>query len=159
MTLRRGAPIAIILMLGFAGGSRAQMPPQGTPPCMAEFVPLRTEAEKRASLIKAAGERHAPPQELCQLFTRYSEAEEKVVKFIDVHASSCGIPQQVLTTTKANHTKTGEMRQRICSVAAPGERRGPGLGEALGMRAVPTPDTTSTGKGTLDTLSGNALAR
>ena len=107
----------------------------------------------------AAGERHAPPQELCQLFTRYSEAEEKVVKFIDVHASSCGIPQQVLTTTKANHAKTGEMRQRICSVAAPGERRGPGLGEALGMRAVPTPDTTSTGKGTLDTLSGNALAR
>jgi hypothetical protein len=127
---------------------------------MAEFLPLRTEAEKRAALIKAAGERRAPPQELCQLFGRYSEAEEKVVKFIESHASSCGIPAQVLNATKANHTKTGTMRQRICSAAPPpGERRGPGLGEALGMRAVPTPETTSTGKGTLDTLSGNALAR
>jgi hypothetical protein len=159
MLFGRLTAIVILLVLSWGGGSRAQTAPQGAPPCMNEFMPLRTEAEKRAGLIKAAGQRKAPPQELCQLFGRFWDAEDKVVKFIETHAASCGIPQQVLSATKINHGKTAEMRQRVCSVAVPGERRGPGLGEALGMRAVPTPDTTSTGRGTLDTLSGNALAR
>src|SRR5437868_15536239 len=35
--------------------------------CMRDFVPLREEAEKRGKLIKAASERHAPPDEACKL--------------------------------------------------------------------------------------------
>jgi hypothetical protein len=31
--------------------------------CTKEFVPLRREAEERGKLIKAASERHAPPND------------------------------------------------------------------------------------------------
>ena len=143
------------------GGLPGQAPPQA-PPCMAEFAPLRTETEKRAAAIKAAGARHAPPPELCQLFTRFIEAEAKVVKFMEKNASTCGIPAQVVTTSKVNHGKAAETKDRICAAGtseANEARRGPALGEALGMRAVPTPDTTTTGGGTLDSLSGNPLKR
>ncbi len=132
------------------------------PPCMAEFKPLRTETEKRAAAIKAAAAKHAPPQEICQLFTRFIESEGKVVKFMEKNAATCGIPAQIVSTSKGNHTKTMETREKVCAAASSGAteaRRGLGLGDALGMRAIPTPDTTTTGAGTFDSLSGNPLAR
>jgi hypothetical protein len=143
------------------GGFPGQGPRQ-PPPCMAEFGPLRTETEKRAAAIKAAAAKHVPPQELCQIFTHFIEAEAKVVKFMEKNASTCGIPPQVVTNSKANHVKANETREKICSAAsgaANEARRGPGLGDALGVRAFPTPDSTSTGAGTLDSLSGNPLQR
>jgi hypothetical protein len=143
----------------FPGQSRPQ-----APPCMAEFAPLRTETEKRAAAIKAAAAKHAPPKEVCQLFVHFIEAEAKVVKFMEKNASSCGIPPQIVTSSKANHVRAAETKEKVCAAAAGAgggggndAPRGPGLGEALGMRAIPTPDTTSTGGGTLDSLSGNPL--
>ena len=177
MTLGRVAPLASVMLIllnvsalaqmGMPGGAGSspmmmipgQAPPQPqAPPCMSEFIPLRTDAEKRAHAIQEAIKRKVLAQELCGLFTSFSDAEGKVVKFIEAHARSCGIPQEVLTITKSNHGKTLEKRQQICSAASFGERRGPGLGEALGMRAVPTPETTSKG-GAFDTMSGSPLAR
>jgi hypothetical protein len=143
------------------GAFPGQAPPQA-PPCMAEFAPLRTETEKRAAAIKAAAAKHASPTELCQLFTRFIESEGKVVKFMEKNAGTCGIPAQVVTVSKTNHVKATETKDKICAAGARGAgeaNRGPGLGEALGMRAVPSPDTTSTGAGTLDSLSGNPLKR
>ena len=53
----------VAITAALAASGSAQMfgpaPPaaqQGAPPCMAEFVPLRQEAEKRAAKIKAAAE-------------------------------------------------------------------------------------------------------
>ena len=143
------------------GAFPGQAPRQG-PPCMAEFMPLRTETEKRAAAIKAAAAKHMPPQELCPLFTRFIESEAKVVKFMEKNAGSCGIPAQIVTSSKANHLKSLETKEKVCAAGAGGgneAHRGPGLGDALGMRAIPTPDTTSTGAGTLDSLSGNPLKR
>jgi len=136
--------------------------PQQGPPCMAQFAPLRTETEKRGAAIKAAAAKRAPPQELCQLFVRFLESEGKVVKFMEKNAATCGIPAQIVTATKTNHLKTVETKDKVCAAGANGAgeaRRGPGLGEALGMRPIPAPDTTTTGAGTLDSLSGNPLAR
>lgn len=163
MTPIRVAPFAIAA-LAIATSASAQMfgpamgpPPaqQGGPPCMAQFVPLRQEAEKRAAAIKAGAERKAPREEICGLFKRFSEAEEKVVKFLASNQASCGIPAQAITETKANHAKTAMTTQKICSgEGAEGKPRGTGLGEALGVRAVPTPETTKSGRGIFDTLSG-----
>jgi len=175
MTLGRVAPFAGVIWIGLnvsalaqmmpggPGGSSmmmlpGQMQPQQTPPCLAEFLPIRTDAEKRAHTVQEAIKRRVPPQELCGLFTSFSDAEGKVVKFIEANARSCGIPPDVLTITKSNHGKTLEKKQQICAAAQFGERRGPGLSEALGMRAVPTPETTSKG-GAFDTLSGSPLAK
>jgi len=136
--------------------------PSGGPPCMAEFAPLRTETEKRAAALKAAAGKHLPPQEVCAVFTRFIESETKVVKFMEKNAALCGIPPQVVTASKANHIKATETKDRVCSAAAGGQneaRQGPGLGDALGVRSIPTPDTTSPGAGTLDSLSGNPLKR
>jgi hypothetical protein len=178
MTLGRVAPVASVVWIGLNVAALAQMPMTGGPgsnpmlmmtpgqapaqqqvsPCMGEFVPLRTAAENHAHAIQEAVKRQVRPQELCALFNTFSDAEGKVVKFIETNARSCNIPPQVVTVTKSNHNKTLEKRQQICASAAFGERRGPGLGEALGMRAVPTPETTSKG-GAFDTMSGSPLAR
>jgi hypothetical protein len=55
--------------------------PEQAPPCMAEFLPLRTATEKHALAIKAAAGKHATPQELCPLFVQFLESEAKVVQF------------------------------------------------------------------------------
>ena len=180
LTPVRVLPLALMILLASAATSRAQMtlgapigggfgapgqtpfgtpPQQQQPPCVANFMPLRLDAQKRADAIKAAAGRHAPPQELCNLFGQFSDAEGKMIQFIKANATACGIPAQALTASQANHGKTLETKNKVCSAAkfAGGERRGPGLGDALGMRTtVPTADTT-TSKGAFGTLSGNAL--
>ena len=180
LTPVRVLPLALMILLASAATSRAQMtlgapigggfgapgqtpfgmpPQQQQPPCVANFMPLRLDAQKRADAIKAAAGRHAPPQELCNLFGQFSDAEGKMIAFIKANATACGIPAQALTASQANHGKTLETKNKVCSAAkfAGGERRGPGLGDALGMRTtVPTADST-TSKGAFGTLSGNAL--
>lgn len=160
----RWATFVIASALTVATSASAQMfgpamgpPPaqQSGPPCMAEFVPLRQDAEKRAAAIKAGADRKAPREEICALFKRFSEAEAKVVKFLVANAATCGIPAQAITESKANHAKTSTTAQRICAGdGGEGRPRGTGLSEALGVRAVPTPETTKNGKGIFDTLSG-----
>ena len=133
--------------------------PQNMPPCMTEFLPLRAEAEKRADVLKAAMQRKAPRPKLCDLFKSFSEAEAKVVKYATSNQAQCGIPAEAVSQMKGNHGKTVQIRDRVCAegVEAP-KPTGPNLGEALGTRVLPTPETTTTGRGTLDTLTGNALA-
>src|SRR5471030_1809636 len=66
------AGAAPILGGGFAGPASPTM--QGGGPsdaCMKNFMPLREEAEKRGKLIKAASERHAPPDEACKLIESF----------------------------------------------------------------------------------------
>jgi hypothetical protein len=188
MTLTRAAPIAVGLLLGFFANAAAQtpmqmppqmpmqmppqmpmqMPPQmprqqSAPPCMADFIPLRTEAEKRAGAVKAAIEKKAPRPKICELIRTFAAAEAKVVKFVADNQTSCSIPPQAVAQAKANHEKTVKTRDGVCNtgpgIAAPVRPPGSGLGEALGTRTLPTPDQTSSGRGTLDTLTGNPLAR
>jgi hypothetical protein len=136
-------------------------PPQGQnmPPCLSAFMPMREEAEKRAGFLKVGIERKKPRPELCNLFRRFSEAEEKVVKYAVTNQANCGIPPQAVAEMKKNHGKTVEVRDKVCAADAPAKPAGPNLGEALGTRTLPTSETTKSGTGTLDTLSGNPLAR
>lgn len=136
--------------------------PPGQPPCMADFMPLRAEAEKRAGLIKAAADRKADRKEICHLITRFSEAEAKFVKYVETNHTWCGIPPQVVTQIKTNHGKTVATRTKVCSnnplgAQGPGLPPGPGLSDALGLGRAPSAANTSTGKGTYDTLTGNPI--
>src|SRR5205814_1502837 len=58
--------------------------------CMQGFVPLREEAEKRGKLIKAAGERKAPPDEACKLIGNFGKAELNMIKYVEANATKCG---------------------------------------------------------------------
>jgi len=142
------------------------MPPQaspfgggggGMPPCMAEFSKLRDDVQKRGLAAKAAGQRKVSREEMCKHITAYSAAELKWVKYTEANVTSCGIPAEVVTQLKQVHTNTEQTKEKICAAgpaAAP-----PSLSDALGTSRLPTPETTKSGSGTLDTLTGSVIQR
>jgi hypothetical protein len=145
---------------GPAPPSQAGGPPED---CMKKFLPLREEAEKRGKLIKAAGERKAPPDEACKLIGNFGQAEIKMIKFIEGNAARCGIPPQVADQMKTGHKNTENMQKKVCAVAQQAQQRGPAgpsLSEVLGSSAA-APEATAVKKGgsTFDTLNGNVLTR
>ena len=150
-----------------APGSAMRPPPSmgpgpsaGMPPCMQQFLPLRQEAEKRAGVLQTGINKKKGPTELCQLFRSFSDAEGKVVKFAVTNQAGCGIPADAVAQMKTNHAKTNQVREKVCAVAEkPAQPAGPNLGEALGFGSLPNAETTRAGTGTLDSLSGNPLAR
>jgi hypothetical protein len=144
---------------------RPAAPPSQAGPgdaCMRGFVPLREEAEKRGKLIKAASERHAPPDEACKLIGNFGQAEIKMIKYVETNASKCGIPPQISDQLKSGHKNTEKMQKQVCAAAQQGQRApaGPSLSEVLGSSAA-LPEATVTKKGgsTFDTLNGNVLTR
>jgi len=137
----------------FAGGGG------GVPPCIAEFTKLRDDVEKKGKAAKAASDRKATREEMCKHITVYAQAELKWVKYTETNVTACGIPPQVAQQLKTVHGRTEETREKICSAAAAPTAAPPSLSDALGTTKLPTPETTKTGSGTLDTLTGNAIQR
>jgi hypothetical protein len=131
--------------------------------CMKGFMPLREEAEKRGKMIKAASDRHAQPAEACKLIEIFSQAELKMIKYVETRAAKCGIPPQVAEQLRGGHKNTETMQQKVCSVAQQQQKgpAGPSLSEVLGSSAALPEATNAVKKGgsTFDTLNGNVLAR
>jgi hypothetical protein len=130
--------------------------------CMKAFVPLRDEAEKRGKLIKAASDRHAPPEEACKLIGNFGQAELKMIQYVQGHAAKCGIPAQIAEQLKTGHKNTEIMQKKVCQVAQQQQKgpAGPSLSEVLGSSAALPEVTVEKKRGsTFDTLNGNALAR
>lgn len=141
-------------------------PPPGAEECMKGFMPLRQEAERRGSLIKAASERHAPAAEACKLIGNFSQAEVKMIKYVQQHQQKCGIPAQIAEQLRGGHKNTEKMLKQVCNVAQqqaqqPRGPAGPSLSDVLGSSAaLPQANTKSKrGGSTFDTLSGNVLTR
>jgi hypothetical protein len=130
---------------------------------MKGFLPLREDAEKKGKMIKAASDRHAPPDEACKIIGIYGAAEVKMIKFIEANAAKCGIPPQVSEQMKTGHKNTEALEKKVCNVAEQMKTRGPAgpsLSEVLGT-ANSAPEATASRKGgsTFDTLNGNVLQR
>jgi len=151
--------------IGGAGAFSAAPPTQGPgEDCMKGFVPLREEAEKRGKLIKAASDRHAMPDEACKLIGNFSQAELKMIKFVEANAAKCGIPPQIGTQMKDGHKNTEAMQKKVCTVAQqmqnqPRGPAGPSLSEVLGSGSAPEANAGKKGGSTFDTLNGNVLTR
>lgn len=152
------------------GGSFGPPPGQqqqqagGDDDCMKKFLPLREEAEKRGKAIKAAGERRAPPDEACKLIGNFSQAELKMLKFIESNSARCGIPAEIGSQLRAGHKNTEQMQQKVCGIAQQQQQRGPAgpsFSDLLGSSAaMPEANTAKrSGGSTFDTLNGNVLAR
>lgn len=144
--------------------------PQGGPPggedCMKGFMPLRKEAERRGALIKAASDRRAPASEACKLIGNFSQAEIKMIKYVEANQQKCGIPPSVTDQLRNGHKNTAKMQRQVCSVAQqqgqqPRGAAGPSLSDVLGSSAsMPEPTGKARrGGSTFDTLSGNVLTR
>ncbi|WP_244422081.1 hypothetical protein [Bradyrhizobium sp. ORS 285] len=93
------------------------------------FFPLRAEAERRGRLIMAAAERRATPQDACELIRGFSEAELKMIEYVEAHSTDCRIPPDVAGMLKAGHEKTETLQTRVCTIA---QSSNPGLGDVLG---------------------------
>ena len=165
-----GAPQASFPVNGAApvgGGGFSAAPPTQSGPgedCMKAFVPLREEAEKRGKLIKAASDRHAPPEEACKLIGNFSQAEAKMIEYVKSHAAKCGIPPQIGDQMKNGHKNTEAMQKKVCMVAQqmqnqPRGPAGPSLSEVLGSGSAPEANAGKKGGSTFDTLNGNVLTR
>ena len=127
---------------------------------MKAFIPLREDAEKRGKLIKAASDRHAPPDEACKLIKNFSQAEFKMIKYIESHAAKCGIPPQIGEQMKSGHKNTEAMQTKVCMVAQqPRGPAGPSLSEVVGSGSAPEANAGKKGGSTFDTLNGNVLTR
>jgi hypothetical protein len=157
--------ILIVALLGYAVAlqARAQQPdPFVQGQCQQDFANIQSELEKRGLALKSAGEKKAPPQEVCRLLRNYTATESMLIKFFQEKQAVCGVPEQVVSQARQNHTKALAMRDQVCKVASAPQAAPPppsqGLSGALGTSAVgaPPPETAG-GSGVFDTLTGNVL--
>jgi len=135
-------------------------PPMGGPPppaVCANFPKLRDEAKAKAELVSTIGKRKGDRKEMCAAVQNFTAAEEKVVKFLDDNKVSCGVPQQAVTQAKAMHVNTLKFRDTVCAEGP--KPKAPTLSDAIGSTPLDTSTNTKTGRGTLDTLTGNPLAK
>jgi hypothetical protein len=104
------------------GAPAASLPGQdaASDTCMSGFAPLRAEAEARGKLIKAASERHAPPEEACRLIDDFRRSEIRMIKFIDASSGKCGISPQIGEQLAAGHRNTEAMLRKVCALAREG---------------------------------------
>ena len=159
--------LATALALGFvlasttaprSASAQAAAPPPGAVQCN-DFIKLRTEAEQKALLVKAAGQHKEDREGMCTAITRFSVAEAAALKFLQDNMTWCGIPAQVVTMSKENHDKTVKFRDVVCNAPAAPKPKPPTLSDAISTPTVDTNKNTSTGQGTFDTLTGNPLKR
>jgi len=157
--------LALALGLGAAlavspFGSRSAWAQFPTPPGVQcnDFGKLTAEAQKRSTLVSAAMKAKADRKQLCTLMTSFVAAETSVVKFLEDNKVWCGVPDQVITVSKANHEKSLKFRTLACSEEGP-RPKAPSLSDAIKTPSVDTAKNTKTGRGTFDTLTGNPLAR
>jgi hypothetical protein len=136
-------------------------PSQGGPPPQAaqcaNFPKLRDEAKAKADTIAALGKRHGDRKDMCAAVQGFTAAEDKVVKFLEVNKTACGVPDQAVAQAKTMHANTIKFRDTVCAEGP--KPKVPTLSDAIGSTPLDTGTNTRTGRGTLDTLTGNPLAR
>ena len=148
-------PLAMIAAsITACGGAWAQ----SAPAQCNDFIRLRNEAQQRALALRKATTSHkADRKEVCTLITRFSAAEENVLKFLVKNQTWCGIPEVAIKGAKTNHEQTLKFRKMACAEAP--KPKEPTLSDLIGQPSVDTGSNTHTGRGTLDSLSGNPLDR
>jgi len=135
-------------------------PPQGGAPAAEcnKFQDLASDAQKKGAAVGAAIKAKADRKEVCTLMTTFVAAEASVLKFMEDNKLWCGVPDQAITASKANHEKSLKFRTAACNDDAP-HPKAPSLSDAIKEPTVDTEKNTKTGRGTFDTLTGNPLAR
>ena len=140
---------------GFSGGPAG--PPSEAQRVCTTFPAIREDMTKSGALIRAASERKATREEVCPLFKSFAVKEAKMLSFLETNQKLCGVPPKIITQLKTGHAKTIQIRNVVCS-AAPMGTAAPTLSDALGGPII-ADDTSAKlpGRGTFDTLTGNAL--
>jgi hypothetical protein len=124
------------------------------------FPALREDVEKGAAVIKAASARKASREEVCPIFKSFALKEAKMISFLETNMKLCGVPPQIIPKMKTNHAATIRIRDTVCSAAPAGPSGAPTLSDALGGPIIADDQSAKLpGRGTFDTLTGNALQK
>jgi hypothetical protein len=144
-----------------AGSPFEQQAPRQPPPACMQLMTNRDETQKHGQALQAAGQKKAPPEEICKLFKVFLVHETKMMKGLEANSATCGVPPEVIKQVKAQHVKAEAMAKQVCDVAAQGPRpTGPSLSDALGTTpTVPDTSASKRGAGTFDTLQNSPLMR
>jgi hypothetical protein len=159
-----GAPAPMPGMPGMGGpsmgGGYAPPQQQQQPPAACQgLLTLRDEVQKAGVAIRKASERRATPVEACKLFKNLLAGQVKLIKGVEQNMTTCGVPPDVPQQMRAEQAQITKVAKNICDAAARGpQQAGPTLSDALGTSRSPD-RSSATGRGTLDTLTGNPLAR
>jgi hypothetical protein len=143
-------------MGGFGG------PPAAPPPACQQLAVMRDETQKNAAAGERAASQHKPPDpvETCKLFKVFLATEAKFIQGMTESRTTCGVPPDAIKQAQDGHGKASQVAKQVCEVAEHPRPTGPSLSDALNSAPnVPNADNTKTGRGTYDTLQGNALAR
>ncbi|HKM88461.1 MAG TPA: hypothetical protein VJX48_07635 [Xanthobacteraceae bacterium] len=154
MKSSRAIWLAAFAIIAASNAASAQAPSQ----CNA-FMPLRDDAQQKAAAVRTATQHKAERKEVCALVTRFATAEAAVVKFLEANKTWCGIPDEAVKAAKTSHEQTLKFRTVACSEAPAAQPKAPTLSDAIITPSVDSAANTKTGRGTLDTLSGNPLAK
>jgi hypothetical protein len=155
--MRRGVAAALALLA--LGAATHTASAQSTPVQCNAFIGLRDEAQKKALAVRTAVEHKVDRKEICGLVQRYFAAESTVLKFLEDNKTWCGIPEEAIKAARDNHEHTGKFRTAACQEGPVGKPKEPSLSDAIGTPSVDSGTNTRTGRGTLDSLNGNPLAR
>ena len=155
MKRRLAAALVPLVMTAASGAASAQT---GPAQC-GNFIKLRDGAQQKAAAVRDAAQHKAERKVVCTLVQNFYAAEAAVVKFLEDNKTWCGIPEQAIKSGKAGHEQTAKFRDAVCNEAAVPKPHVPTLSDAIAQPSVDTGANTSTGRGTLDSLSGNPLAK
>jgi hypothetical protein len=153
----RGVATALAVMLASIAVPPAAFA-QGPVQC-SSFQQLRADAEQRATAVKNAIARKAERKDVCVLMQHFYAAEGAVLKFLEDNKTWCGVPEQAVAMAKKSHERTGQFRTAACTEAPVAKPRAPSLSDSINTPSVDTGNNTKTGRGTLDSLNGNPLAK
>jgi hypothetical protein len=122
------------------------------------FQRLSDVARQKADAVQAAMKAKVDRKQICGLMTSFVSAEANVIQFLEANKTWCGVPDQAIAVSKANHEKSVKFRTMACNDDAP-HPKAPSLSDAIKLPTVDSASNTKTGRGTLDTLTGNPLGR
>lgn len=158
---QQSSPFPPVGQSSFPQMGQPQQPPQ-QPPCVTDFISLRQEVDKRFEAAKAGIAKKSSAAEMCRLLTQFNDAEGKMIKYVEQKGLACGFPPEALANFKTSFVKSTGYKKQACDAAANPQRAPraaePTLSDAFAPPAV-SGSNTRTGRGTLDSLSGNPLAR
>jgi len=154
MKLSLTPALALLGLAAACGVASAQAPGQ-----CESFLTLRKEAEQKALAVRNATQHKAERKEVCVLVQRFATAEGAMVKFLVDNKTWCGVPDSAIKEAKENHEKTLKFRTMACTEAPAAQPKPPTLSDAIGTPSIDSASNTKTGRGTLDSLNGNPLAR
>jgi hypothetical protein len=150
--------VALVALGMGVHAASAQAPALPPPSVCGQFQPLSADTQQKASLAQVAMKARADRKQICALLNTFVIAESKLIKFLVDNKTWCGVPDQVVTVSQANHEKSMKFRDLACNDNGP-KPKAPTLSDAIRTPSVDSATNTKTGRGTFDTLTGNPLGK